>query len=42
MRRYIQKEIEDPLAEAIISSRTTSIGSAALSVKDGKIVISFL
>ncbi len=42
MRRYIQKEIEDPLAEAIISSRGTAITGVALSVKDGKIVIATL
>ncbi len=40
MRRYIQKNIEDKLAEKIISDYTGAIGSAKLAVNDGEITVS--
>ncbi|MBE6655375.1 MAG: ATP-dependent Clp protease ATP-binding subunit [Ruminococcaceae bacterium] len=42
MRRYIQREIEDPLAEAMISNHQVAVTQVALSVKGGKIVVSCL
>ena len=42
MRRYIQREIEDPLAEAMISNHQVAVTQVSLSVKDGKIVVSCL
>ena len=40
MRRYIQKNIEDKLAEQIISDHTASITLAKLSVDNGEIAVS--
>ena len=40
MRRYIQKNIEDKLAEVIISDYSGSINSVKLSVEDETIVVS--
>ena len=42
MRRYIQKNIEDKLAEKIISDYTGAIESAKLTVNDGEITVSCL
>ena len=42
MRRYIQREIEDPLAEAMISNHQVAVTQVSLSVKDGKIFVSCL
>ena len=42
MRRYIQREIEDPLAEMMIANHKVTVDQVSLSVKDGKIVISCL
>ena len=39
MRRYIQREVEDALAEKIIADRQRSITQIRLSVKDGKLVV---
>ncbi len=39
MRRYIQKEIEDPLAEKMIEGYHTGISGVHLSVKDGTLSI---
>ena len=39
MRRYIQKEIEDVLAEKIIESRASSVTVAQVSVKNGKLSV---
>ena len=39
MRRYIQKEVEDRLAELIIADYQRSYTVAKISAKDGKIVI---
>ena len=39
MRRYIQKEIEDVLAERIIESRASSMTVAQVSVKNGKLSV---
>ena len=39
MRRYIQKEVEDALAELIIADYTRSYTTAKISARDGKIVI---
>ena len=39
MRRYIQKHIEDKLAEQIISDHSGSLSVAKLSVKDGEISV---
>ena len=35
MRRYIQKEVEDRLAEKIIADHTQSITHASVTVGDG-------
>ncbi len=39
MRRYIQRHIEDPIAESIISDSNGTITKIHLSVKDGKLSI---
>jgi ATP-dependent Clp protease ATP-binding subunit ClpA len=39
MRRYIQRNIEDPIAEAIISDSNGTITKIHLSVKEGKLFI---
>ncbi len=39
MRRYIQREVEDALAEKIIADRTRAITQIRLSVKDGALVV---
>ena len=42
MRRYIQKNVEDPLAEAVIASYQNAVIGAHLDVKDGKLSISVI
>ena len=42
MRRYIQREIEDVLAEKIIEGHSNAISAAQVSVKNGRLVISCL
>ena len=42
MRRYIQREIEDPLAEEMIKNHTSSVTQVSLSVKDGRILVACL
>ncbi len=42
MRRYIQREIEDPLAEMMIANHKLTVGGVALSVKGGKITVACL
>ena len=42
MRRYIQKNVEDKLAEIIISDYSGSISQASLTVKDGEIAVNCL
>ena len=39
MRRYIQRHVEDPIAEAVISDYRHSITQIRLSVRDGKLVV---
>ena len=39
MRRFIQREIEDPLAEEIIKDHGRSLSHADISVSDGKFVV---
>ena len=39
MRRYIQKHVEDALAEIIVSDYTNQFTSATVSVHDGKIKV---
>ena len=39
MRRYIQREVEDALAEKIIADRKRAITQNRLSVKDGALVV---
>ena len=40
MRRYIQKNIEDKLAEVLISDYSQSYAKAVLEVRDGEIIVS--
>ena len=42
MRRYIQREIEDPLAEMMIANHKLTVSGVALSVKGGKITVACL
>jgi ATP-dependent Clp protease ATP-binding subunit ClpA len=42
MRRYIQKNIEDKLAEMIISDYTGSYTKVLLTVKNGEITVKCL
>lgn len=39
MRRYIQRHVEDPLAEAVIADYTHSLSQIRLQVKDGELKI---
>ena len=39
MRRFIQREIEDPLAEEIIKDHGRSLSHADISVSDGKFAV---
>jgi ATP-dependent Clp protease ATP-binding subunit ClpA len=39
MRRYIQRSVEDPLAERIIASSMLAITQVRLSVRDGELAI---
>ena len=39
MRRYIQREVEDALAERIIADRARAITQIRLSVKDGRLIV---
>ena len=40
MRRYIEKNVEDEIAELLISSYPSVVSAIAISVKDGKLVFS--
>jgi len=39
LRRLIQKQIEDAIAEKIISARNSKVSAISLSAKDGKVEI---
>ena len=39
MRRYIQREIEDPLAEKMIENHQVTVTQVSLGVQEGKIVV---
>ena len=42
MRRYIQREIEDPLAEEMIAGHKLAVTQVSLRTENGKIVVNCL
>ena len=39
MRRYIQRNVEDPLAEAVIADYSHTLSQVRLCVRDGKLAV---
>ena len=42
MRRYIEKHIEDKLAEVILSNYHTGLKGVSLTVKDGDVAVDYI